>query len=229
MLDHTRQRDLFRILLALLYFCRQMPGTCAAVPLQLDPPSIVVPFGSPVSVNCSTNVTNKGMGWEASQGQKDLMENVTFITWTVKSLEHWDIEPICYINVNEQYMLSLNITVYKPPDQVSISTVGHTGPMIEGRQYELQCAVQNVAPVHLLTVNWYKGQHLVKGENFSDMNKFPVNKTLTLQISPHRGDDGAQYRCEAELQLGPEGPQPPPLVKSDPLNITVHCKFVFPY
>ncbi|XP_026785439.3 hemicentin-1 isoform X3 [Pangasianodon hypophthalmus] len=222
MLDHTRQRDLFRILLALLCFCRQMPGTCATIPLQLDPPSIVVPFGSPVSVNCSTNVTNASMGWEASQGQKDMVENVTFITWTVKSLVHWDIKPICFVNVNEQDMLSLNITVYKPPDRVSISTVGHTGPMIEGSQYELQCDVQNVAPVHLLTVNWYKGQHLVKRENFSDMNEFPVNETLTLQISPHRGDDGTQYRCEAELQLGPEGPQPPPLVKSDPLNITVH-------
>ncbi|CDQ81101.1 unnamed protein product [Oncorhynchus mykiss] len=43
-------------------------------------------------------------------------------------------------------------------------------------------------------------------------------------ISPGRNDDGDQYRCRAELDLGPEGPQPHPTVTSEPLNITVHCK-----
>lgn len=110
------------------------------------------------------------------------------------------------------------------PDRVSISTVDHTGPMIEGGQYELRCDVQNVAPVRLLTVNWYKGHHLVERESVSGEDKFPVNVNVTLQISPSKDDDGVQYRCVAELNLGPEGPQHPPIVTSDPLNITVHCE-----
>lgn len=106
--------------------------------------------------------------------------------------------------------------------------------MTEGTQYELRCDVQNVAPVPLLNVNWYKGKQLVKYESVRFKNEpakdlFPANQTSTLQIFPHRSDDGVQYRCEAELQLGPEGPQPPPVMTSDPLNITVYCKFVFPY
>ena len=108
------------------------------------------------------------------------------------------------------------------PERVSISIVGHTGPMIEGEQYELQCDIQNAASVELLTVNWYKGDTLVENNTFIDTIKTPVNLSDTLQIFPSRDDDGAQYRCEAELDLGPEGPQPPPTVISDPLTITVH-------
>ena len=96
--------------------------------------------------------------------------------------------------------------------------------MIEGEQYDLQCDIQNVAPVEFLTVSWYKGDTLVKNQTFTDPIKTPVNLSDTLQIFPSRDDDGAQYRCEAELDLGPEGPQPPPTVTSGPLNIRVHCK-----
>ncbi|XP_047006410.1 hemicentin-2 isoform X1 [Ictalurus punctatus] len=194
-------------------------------PVKIQPVKLVVEFGDSVSANCSTTIAHKGMGWEASDGAVDLMEDVHFVTWRVENLTHWDIKPICFININTgQRELGLSVTVYKHPDWVSISTVNHTGPMTEGREYELQCDVQNVAPVHLLTVNWYKGQHLVKRESFSDETVKPADKTTTLQISPSRDDDGVQYRCEAELNLGPEGPQPPPKVTSDPLNIAVHYK-----
>ncbi|XP_016143143.1 uncharacterized protein [Sinocyclocheilus grahami] len=49
----------------------------------------------------------------------------------------------------------------------------------------------------------------------------PVQVSSTLLIVPNRADNGAQYRCEAELQLGAEGPQPPPTVQSDVLSIAV--------
>ncbi|KAF4073716.1 hypothetical protein AMELA_G00246430 [Ameiurus melas] len=192
-------------------------------PIKIQPDKLVVEFGASVSANCSTTIAHKGIGWEASQGAVEVMTDVQFITWRVENLTHWDIRPVCYINVNtKQCELGPSVTVYKRPDRVSISTVNHTGPMIEGREYELQCDVQNVAPVHLLTVNWYKGQHLVKRESFSHETLFPADKTTTLQISPSKDDDGVPYRCEAELNLVPEGPQPLPKVTSDPLNITVH-------
>ncbi|XP_060798578.1 hemicentin-1-like isoform X2 [Neoarius graeffei] len=224
--DHKRQRDLFRILLALLLcFFQQMPGTCALHPLQLHPPSIVVKFGSPVSANCSTDAPSNSIGWEISQGQVTKVEN-KFATWTLQKLTHWDIKPMCYINLENggQYDRNLNITIYKPPDWVSISTVNHTGPMIEGTEYKLQCKVQDVAPLRLLTVTWYKGQQLVYTDSsfHNNNNNFPDNITSTLQISPHRDNDGVQYKCEAELKLGPLGPQPPPVASSDPLNITVY-------
>ncbi|XP_026109695.1 hemicentin-1-like [Carassius auratus] len=165
------------------------------------------------------------MGWEVSEGGVPMTKNQSLITWTVINLTEWGIKPFCYINPNKgaQCQIELPVTVYKTPDSVSISTVNHTEPMKEGQQYELQCDVHDVAPVQNLTVKWYKNQTLLHQTNFSDTeNKTLVNKTVTLLIRPDRADDGAQYWCEAELDLGAEGPQPPPKKSSEPLNITVH-------
>ncbi|ROL51171.1 Hemicentin-1 [Anabarilius grahami] len=209
-----------------LYFSLVTAGTHAAeCPLQLSPQRVVVEYGGSVSVNCNTSVPHDGMGWEANEGAVSMRRD-NLITWRVSELREWDIKPFCYMNYNASYQcqLELQVTVYKTPDSVSISTVTHNGPMMEGNQYELQCDVLNVAPVQYLTVKWYKGQTLVDQTTFTDTIKTPVNETATLMIRPNRSDDGVQYRCEAELELGEEGPQPPPKVTSDPLSITVHYK-----
>ncbi|XP_067277387.1 intercellular adhesion molecule 5 [Pseudorasbora parva] len=193
-------------------------------PVQLDPQRIVVRYNSSVSADCKTSVLHDGMGWEASEGAVPLGED-SQITWTVSNLREWDIKPHCLINYNDtQCKLDLPVTVYKTPDSVSINTVNHNGPMIDGNQYELQCEVLNVAPVQNLIIKWYKGPTLVDQTTFNDTIKTPVNETSELLIRPDRADDGAQYRCEAELELGEEGPQPPPKVTSDPLQITVYIK-----
>ncbi|NP_001091722.2 intercellular adhesion molecule 1 isoform X2 [Danio rerio] len=198
-------------------------GTLAECPLPISPQSVVVKFGDSVSVNCSSSVTHMGMGWESTVGGVHL-STASLITWRVSELTDWDIyTPFCYINYDKQQcVVALPVTVYKTPDSVSISTVNLT--MIEGNLYELLCDVHNVAPVQKLTVNWYKGETLVDQTNFTDTTKSPVNKTSKLLIRPDRADDGAQYRCEAELNLGDEGPQHPPTVTSKSFSIKVHYK-----
>ncbi|XP_047663748.1 hemicentin-1-like isoform X3 [Tachysurus fulvidraco] len=196
-------------------------------PITIQPAKLVVEFGTFATANCSTTITHKGMGWEALSGAVALTRDVQFLIWRVESLKHWDTQPICYINAQEQCQSKLPVTLYKRPEQVLISTMNHTGPMIEGKQYNLECYVQNVAPVNLLIVNWYKGQpgQLVKSVQFNNnSSKTPVNRSTEISISTSKDDDGVQYRCEAKLELGPEGPQPPPIKTSDPLNITVHYK-----
>ncbi|XP_016143176.1 hemicentin-2-like [Sinocyclocheilus grahami] len=205
-----------------LYFS-QVAGTKAECPVQLNQKSVVVRYGGSVAVNCSASVPHKGMGWEASEGAVPMTTD-SLITWNVSNLIEWDIQPFCFINHEEQCQVELPVTIYKTPDSVSISIVDHSGPMIEGKQYELQCDVHDVAPVQYLTVKWYKGQTLLNQTTFTDASKTPVNETTTLLIRPDRADDGAQYRCEAVLELGAEGPQPPPKEISDPFNITVYFK-----
>nr|XP_055045393.1 cell adhesion molecule 1-like isoform X2 [Misgurnus anguillicaudatus] len=197
-------------------------GTRAECPLKLKPPSVVVEYGSSVSVDCITNVTHDGMGWEATVGGVPMTKD-KLITWKASNLKRWDIRPQCYINYNRMPPCStyLSITVYKTPDSVSINTENHRGPITEGSQYELQCDIVNVAPVKNLTVKWFKGETKVKTETFNDTIKTPVNKTSKLQITANRSDDGVQYRCEAELELGADGPQPPPKVTSNSFQITV--------
>uniref|UniRef100_A0A8C0YQL4 Ig-like domain-containing protein n=1 Tax=Cyprinus carpio carpio TaxID=630221 RepID=A0A8C0YQL4_CYPCA len=203
-----------------------LTGAQSECPLQLDPQRVVVRYGGSVAVNCNTSVLHKGMGWEASEGRVSMTKNQSLITWRVSNLREWDITTHCFINSNNstQCQVDLPVTVYKTPDSVFISTVYHRGPMTEGQQYELQCDVHNVAPVQYLTVKWYKGQTLLNQTNFDDTIKTPVNKTVTLLIRPDRADDGAEYWCEAELDLGAEGPQPHPTNSAKPLNVEVYYK-----
>ena len=116
------------------------------------------------------------------------------------------------------------------PDSVSISYRKYPDPMVEGHQYLLQCLVQNIAPIGRLRVTFYKvsatGEQteLATRQKAKDNIKTPENGTYTLDFTPGRDDDGAQLLCSAMLDLGPEGPQPPPVMDSNLLNITVHCE-----
>ncbi|KAG9343672.1 hypothetical protein JZ751_013050 [Albula glossodonta] len=227
----------------------------AGCPIQLQPETVLVRYGDPVSVNCTVSEDHMGIGWEASEGSVDMKQDVQFITWSLEHLTDWEIEPKCYGNFMNntkplQCEKELKVIVYnlylraphwmfssvsflsgyqlsqqgphKTPDSVSISAVNHTDPMLEGEQYQLQCEVQNIAPVRYLTVKWYKGETLEDQTTYDDLTKTPVNVSSTLLITPTSTDDGAQYSCVAELELGPEGPELHPADTSEPLTITVH-------
>ncbi|XP_026027439.1 uncharacterized protein LOC113024509 [Astatotilapia calliptera] len=144
--------------------------------------------------------------------------------WTVDRLTEWGISLQCYytIDAGVQCTTVLNPTLYQPPESVSISFVNHTEMMFENQQYTLQCSVQNVAPVQSLTMTFYRGNTALGHLQSDSEHKKPVNKTFTLNITPRREDDGAQYWCEAKLELGPAGPQRPPVVTSEKLNATVY-------
>lgn len=110
------------------------------------------------------------------------------------------------------------------PDIVSVSALDPAS-MVEGMEYSLMCDVMNVAPAKNLIVKWYKGNETVKTEQFNDTTEKPVNVSSLLTVTAERDDNGALYRCSAELHLGPNGPQLIPTVTSLPYSPDVHCEF----
>ncbi|MFT7798972.1 hypothetical protein Z043-110909 [Arapaima gigas] len=193
--------------------------------LELRPARVVVAFGDPISVSCVASRPVRVLGWEAAVGAANTQRDLT-VQWGVDSLTDWIEDPICYgvfFTAPRQCEEKLHLVLYKTPDSVSISSLNETGPMQEGRQYQLQCEVHNIAPVQYLNLKWYRGQTEVYNHTFSDLTPAsPVQVSSILLITPSRADDGAQYRCVAELDLGPEGPQPPLNMTSEPLSIIVH-------
>ncbi|KAL3996798.1 contactin 4 [Sarotherodon galilaeus] len=202
-------------------------SSCTEYPV-FTPPALVVKYGDPANFTCDVcqkDCSGDSSGLEHAVGK--VTRNGTTILWTVDRLTEWDTSLQCYYNndAGDQCTTILNPTLYQPPESVSISFVNHTGMMFENQQYTLQCSVQNVAPVQNLTVTFYRGntteetQHLQS--NHSEEKK-PANETFTLNITSSREDNGAQYWCEAKLELGPAGPQRPPVVTSEKLPAIVH-------
>ncbi|XP_017574461.1 cell adhesion molecule 4-like [Pygocentrus nattereri] len=192
-------------------------------PIVLTPPRVVVAYEAPASANCSTNLTHLGMGWEAPLGPVDMNDDVNQLTWKVDSLTEWNIKPFCFVNVNPSYQAKkiLEVIVYKVPDSVSIR-LNDMGQVTEGRTYELLCDIKSIAPLKNLVVKWYKGKTVINSDLSNETDTTPKNKLAKLSISPNRRDNGAQYSCEAQLELGADGPQPPPTKKSEPLSVNVY-------
>ncbi|XP_040892796.1 vascular cell adhesion protein 1-like isoform X3 [Toxotes jaculatrix] len=191
------------------------------------PSRVVVKYGDSISVMCyacQSGCNEDQTGLESPVG--NTTKNGTRILWTVDRMTEWDSNVFCYYSNAADYQCCslLPLTVYKPPDSVSISFDGLSGPMIEGHQYTLQCKVQNVAPVGDLTVTFYRGQTALGQAKSTNDLKTPVSETFTLSVNTSKEDDGVQYWCEAKLELGPEGPQRPPLVKSEIITTTVLYK-----
>uniref|UniRef100_A0A3P8SRL1 Ig-like domain-containing protein n=1 Tax=Amphiprion percula TaxID=161767 RepID=A0A3P8SRL1_AMPPE len=196
-------------------------------PLTLTPSEIVVRFGDPASVNCSTSATNAvGMGWESSVGGTGFVPPPV-VTWMVAKLEDWTAVPSCFVTLNttddKQCSKSPTVILYKTPDTVSISAV-HPGPMVEGTDFHLKCDVNNVAPVQNLKVKWYRDNETVSEQMFLHTNTTPQNVFSTLIITAKRDYNGSLYRCEAALHLGPNGPEFIPTETSEPYTAIVHYK-----
>ncbi|XP_023814401.1 intercellular adhesion molecule 1-like [Oryzias latipes] len=208
----------------LLSFPPSIDYTCPDKPV-FTPSSLVVKYGDPAfatCVACQSDCDESLANLEAS-GYKE--KNGSTLKWKVSSLTEWKSDPICYyIDHNgTQCCSTLKVTLYQMPTNVSISVLNHSGPMLEKSQYNLVCEVGDVAPAENLTVTFYRGQtELGKAQYSRTTSRKPENGSFSLSLNATKEDDGAQFSCGAKLELGPEGPQRPLVVRSQSLTATVH-------
>lgn len=87
----------------------------SSCPIEMSPPEVVVRFGDPLRVKCSSSSKEiEGMGWESSSGGTGNKAGVSSVTLDIKSVNAWDIGPLCFINLQNgsQCVNTLPVTVY---------------------------------------------------------------------------------------------------------------------
>uniref|UniRef100_A0A3P8X4M8 Ig-like domain-containing protein n=1 Tax=Cynoglossus semilaevis TaxID=244447 RepID=A0A3P8X4M8_CYNSE len=197
------------------------PDVCTPV---LTPSEVLVAFGHPVSIDCSAPASADGeVSWKAPSGSLSVF-NYTSVSWRIQSLHDWDLKPLCSVTLKNgrRCTASPTITLYKNPDMVVLYSPMNDSN-IAGTNYALQCDIVNVAPVQNLIVNWYRDNHLVKTDFFNETSELPVSESSSYEFITNKEDDGAEIRCEAFLDFGPEGPTTPPVWQTHP------GKWVFPF
>lgn len=212
-------------------------GAKQECPVKITPDAMVLQYRSrsqpATCVPTSTNSTDVSeIYWELHDGGRTV-DGI----WLADTTEDWDARPVCVATFRGigTCHKPLDFILYKTPDSVSIRPVDNSSAVVEDRELQLQCHIINVAPAQKLSVRFYRGNETIKPDSVrlsgcrSDNDtgcdvRSPVNVWATVSIALNRTHNGAEFRCEALLDLGPEGPQPPPTVTSRPLNITVFYK-----
>ncbi|KAK5913884.1 hypothetical protein CgunFtcFv8_008369 [Champsocephalus gunnari] len=151
--------------------------------IEFSPPKVVVRFGDPFSLNCSSTSNQiDSMGWEAIYGTGiGLQDGVSSVALKIDSVKDWKMEPQCFVNLENGVQCSetLNFIVYKMPDFISQpSQMDH---MVEGESLpKIQSKPQKLIVLYSPT--------FTKPENetfeLSARNKIMLNCTATGNPMP---------------------------------------------
>ncbi|KAF5900032.1 vascular cell adhesion protein 1-like, partial [Clarias magur] len=198
--------------------------------LVVTPASLLVEHGRTAEATCSIPkkpVKEYILGWESKSSQPNTYTE-TSLTWKVDSLTNWEeTEGLkCYLTTaDDQCEKRVNLTIYKRPDNVMLSSVSDV--WIEGDQTELTCQIDNVGPGHKFSVHWSRADPK-QNNNFTIFNKMllpdlvnemkTVNVSVNLNVTARREDDGVQYKCAAVLNRDPVLV----MAESQTITITVH-------
>nr|XP_004552193.1 hemicentin-1 isoform X1 [Maylandia zebra] len=198
-------------------------------PLEITPNPMVLEYrsraqGATCSSTSAISTNVKRMYWEGVESDN--------MTWFTNTNEDWGMTPVCTATFQGigKCQKSLNFTLYKKPDSVSIYHVRRLSSVEEGKEFQLRCDIVSIAPAQNVTVLWYKNQDILKEtgcqlENnktckLSDVRS-PVNVSATINVNLQRKDDEVVFRCEARLNLRLN---PLPTTTSSTLKITVLYK-----
>lgn len=192
---------------------------CADKPV-FSPPSLVVEYGSTASVRCTAcqqACQHQQTGMNVSVGQARRDGNL--MLWKTEELLEWDVSATCHHTDENgtQCCSHLPVTVYKPPSYMFFNLVQQIDGVPEQTQYTLRCSVFDVVPLEQVVVTFYKEMNQTVetlGEQKSKRSsRTPATEAFILNVQKIENDNSL-YWCEAKLDLGPDGPQPPPVFGS---------------
>lgn len=85
----------------------------AACPVILTPAEVVVRFGDPLSINCSTSAANvKEIDFIVSFGKKQAEQPLS-VSWAVEEVKEWAVKAECFVTREQNQCFEMpNVIVY---------------------------------------------------------------------------------------------------------------------
>ncbi|XP_076739408.1 V-set and immunoglobulin domain-containing protein 10 isoform X3 [Maylandia zebra] len=170
------------------FYVHAEPRGC---PLTLTPSEIVVKFGDPILINCSTSATDvEGMGWEAPFGGTGF-ERPPVVTWRVEKLEEWTPSPSCYATLvdGSQCTVSPLIAVYNAPE---FKNGNESKEVLQGENVTLSCSADSNPPSN---IRWIYTAAV-------NSNVTTEGQQKTISITGITSANAGIYICVAENEAG---------------------------
>ncbi|XP_069337713.1 intercellular adhesion molecule 2 [Eulemur rufifrons] len=180
------------------------PGAGEAFEVHIWPETLVVEPEECREVNCSTNCDQpeKG-GLETSLNKTLLAQGPRWKSYLVSNISQ-NMVLYCYFSCSgkPQHKV-LNITVYKPPKQVTLKL--QPSWVAVGKPFTMECRVPAVEPLESLTLSLLRGNKTLYTQTFGKENPAPQEATATFNSTAHREDKHYNFSCLAKLDLESRG------------------------
>ncbi|XP_067877409.1 intercellular adhesion molecule 1-like isoform X2 [Heterodontus francisci] len=177
----------------------------AGFDIQINANPLAVAFGDSLVVNCSTTCATETIIIEGIK--HNLTHGTQWRAVSSSSIQSWSISVACYVKCSSESRLQREtITVYNrelnitsPPEVLEVN-----------KTYSLECIGPRVYPNNKLKLTWLRGSEIVQ-RNFTGEEGFPdEDKRLRniFQFTASMSDDGQEYTCLAEVDLGSNTTKP---------------------
>ncbi|XP_004597415.2 intercellular adhesion molecule 5 [Ochotona princeps] len=172
--------------------------------VSIWPNQTLVEFGQPLTVNCSTTCPDPGPGGIETLLKKTQVDKGP--QWKEFLLEGFTENSVlqCFFScAGIQKDSSLDITVYKPPEQVILELQPAWVAVDEA--FTVKCHVPSVAPLENLTLTLLQGNQELHRKNFWSLAPASHVAEVAISVRAQRETDRCSFSCRAELDLSSQG------------------------
>ncbi|XP_068130496.1 intercellular adhesion molecule 1-like [Hyperolius riggenbachi] len=175
--------------------------TGSSCTVQVDREMLFIPFREYGSLNCTSNDCTDRPTWESRFRKENIIEGAGFTSVDVNASD-WDGAIIaCQVDPDVGDLVRSQVTVmaYALPSRVTIQLEEE---LEEGKEHEVTCSAEGVAPVNYLTISLARGGEPFLNKSYSgDSAKEPEKRMTTFNFTAHRTDNLQDFACLATLNL----------------------------
>lgn len=199
---------------------RGLLGLCAALGLGLlglaavaqeafwadvQPRVALVERGGSLWLNCSTNCPRPERGGlETSLRRNGTQRGLRWLARQLVDIRDPETQPVCFFRCARRTLQARGlIRTYQRPERVELLPLPAWQPV--DQNFTLSCRVPGAGPRSSLTLSLFRGAQELIRRSFVGEPLRARGAVLTATVLARREDHGANFSCQAELDLRPHG------------------------